>query len=67
MMRKYLWVVECKCVELDDWYPLVDYVRRSREETRVLLKELQKQAKLGAAKWNVKYTMVYRVRKYVGS
>lgn len=63
-MRKYLWVVECKCVELDDWYPLVDFIRRSREEARALLKGIQTKAKAEAIHWGVKNTTVYRVRKY---
>lgn len=60
----YLWVVE-QNFDNQGWYPLIDYIRRRREPTRALKKELETKAyhyKL----WNPTAREVkYRIRKYI--
>lgn len=55
-MRKYLWVVE-QNYEKRRWYPLIDYIRRCREDARRLKKSLDNQAYVNRCN-DVKYRVV---------
>jgi len=55
-MRKYLWVVEQE--HNNKWYPLVNYIRRCREDARRMKIDLDNYAMVN------RFKCKYRVSKY---